>query len=74
MIAMQIIKEIKEILEENNINSYIWIYQIFPLSSSSGVLEFLTDSVSIDGLKKIHGPSLFQGFWKIFLNDFEEKR
>jgi phosphatidylinositol kinase/protein kinase (PI-3 family) len=45
-------KRLKQIFEEANLQIYLRPYEIFITSSTSGMVEFVTDTISIDGLKK----------------------
>jgi phosphatidylinositol kinase/protein kinase (PI-3 family) len=52
VLAVQLMKRMSKIFEEANINLYLRPYEIFITSSSSGIIDFIPDTVSIDGLKK----------------------
>lgn len=70
---MQIITKFQEIFSEASLNLYLHPYEIIVTSPNSGILEFVADSISIDGLKKfMPNKSLFEIYNKIFHYDFEE--
>lgn len=50
--AIQILKRMKQLFEEENLNIYLRPYEIFITSSNSGIIEFIPDTISIDALKK----------------------
>jgi phosphatidylinositol 4-kinase len=53
VLALQLMKRMKEILIEESHNTiFLRPYEIFVTSSTSGILEFVADTVSIDWLKK----------------------
>ena len=49
---MQLIYKMRDILQDSGINVLIKPYEIIVLSENSGILEFVPNSISIDGLKK----------------------
>lgn len=49
---MQLIYKFEEIFREADPRLYLRPYEIIVLNESSGILEFVTNSISIDGLKK----------------------
>ena len=49
---MQLMKRLQQIFEEAKLNIYLRPYDIFITSSSSGMVEFIPDTASIDSLKK----------------------
>jgi phosphatidylinositol kinase/protein kinase (PI-3 family) len=49
---MQLIYKFKEVFLDANLPLYLRPYEIIVLNESSGILEFVTNSISIDGLKK----------------------
>lgn len=53
IICMQLIYKIKSILKEANLDIVIKPYEIIVLSENSGLLEFVSNSISIDGIKKL---------------------
>jgi len=42
----------KAIFAEDNLNIFLKPYEIFITSCNSGMIEFIPDTVSVDGLKK----------------------
>eukprot|EP00177_Eucheuma_denticulatum_P003298 GFKZ01005957.1.p1 GENE.GFKZ01005957.1~~GFKZ01005957.1.p1 ORF type:complete len:817 (-),score=111.10 GFKZ01005957.1:563-2668(-) len=57
MFAQRLIQEFARIFERNNVDVWLRPYQIISTSSDSGLIETLTDSISIDSLKK-HSPNV----------------
>jgi phosphatidylinositol 4-kinase B len=59
---------------------YLRPYEIFITSSNSGIIEFIPDTISIDGLKKKFPKTKVNGklwnmrtfFERYFQNNFEE--
>ena len=49
---MQLIYKMKEIISDANIPIFIKPYEIIVLSENSGILEFVSNSISIDSMKK----------------------
>ncbi len=49
---MQLIYKFRDIFLDASLNLYLRPYEIIVLNESSGILEFVTNSISIDGLKK----------------------
>lgn len=52
IICMQLIYKIKEIITDAKVDIFIKPYEIIVLSENSGILEFVSNSISIDGMKK----------------------
>lgn len=52
MLAIQLMKRFQEIFKKANLKIYLRAYDIFITSSNSGMIEFIPDTISIDGLKK----------------------
>jgi phosphatidylinositol 4-kinase len=52
LLAMQLIKFFDKIFKKENIQLKLHPYEILITSSSSGLLEFLQNTCSIDGIKK----------------------
>ena len=50
---MQLIYKMKEILNDAQTPIYIKPYEIIVLSENSGLLEFVSNSVSVDSMKKM---------------------
>lgn len=57
MFAQRLIQEFARIFDRANIPCWLRAYQIISTSSDSGLIETLTDSISIDSLKK-HVPNV----------------
>ena len=76
VMTMQLIEEFDKAFKKENTNLRLRPYEILITSSSSGLIEFLPNSISIDGLKKqlqskgVYG--LHQFFKIYFKNKFEE--
>lgn len=52
IICMQLIYKMKEIIKRAGINIFIKPYEIIVLSENSGILEFVSNSISVDSMKK----------------------
>lgn len=74
MIAMQLMKKFKEIFDKESTGCYLAPYDIIATSSDSGFLEFLTDTVPIDNLKKTNKIRLVEIYELIFRDSFETAR
>ena len=75
LLAMQLIKFFDKIFKEENIPLHLHPYEILITSSSSGLLEFLQNTSSIDGIKKkmvTSKKSLYSFYKKYFKEHFEE--
>ena len=75
LLAMQMIKLFNEIFKKAQISLKIHPYEILITSSSSGLLEFLSNTSSIDGIKKAmvtNSKNLNLFYRKYFNDDFEE--
>jgi phosphatidylinositol 4-kinase len=74
--AMQIINLISEVFkkERNTMDMWVKAYEITVVSASSGILEFCTDTLSIDGLKKKMSTfkTLNDIYRTVFSNNFAE--
>ncbi|CDF35607.1 unnamed protein product [Chondrus crispus] len=57
MFAQRLIQEFARIFEKASIPCWLRAYQIISTSSDSGLIETLTDAISIDSLKK-HSPNV----------------
>lgn len=57
MFAQRLIQEFARIFDRAGIPCWLRAYQIISTSSDSGLIEYLTDSISIDSLKK-HSPNV----------------
>ena len=75
LLAMQLIKFFDKIFKKEKIDLKLHPYEILITSSSSGLLEFLQNTSSIDGIKKkmvTDSKSLFLFYKKYFKENFEE--
>ena len=75
LLAMQLIKFFDKIFKKENIQLKLHPYEILITSSSSGLLEFLQNTCSIDGIKKkmaTESKSLCLFYKKFFKENFEE--
>ena len=75
LLAMQLIKFFDKIFKKENIQLKLHPYEILITSSSSGLLEFLQNTCSIDGIKKkmvTDSKSLYLFYKKYFKENFEE--
>jgi phosphatidylinositol 4-kinase B len=74
LMTMQLIKKFDEIFTKAEINLKIRPYEILITSSSSGLIEFLPNTNSIDGVKKKLPPKWnLNNFYRNFFSDhFEE--
>lgn len=57
MFAQRLIQEFARIFDRSSVPCWLRAYQIISTSSDSGLIETLTDSISIDSLKK-HSPNV----------------
>lgn len=74
MMAMQLMKIFNKAFKEENTNCFLRPYDITATTSSSGFLEFLTDSSPIDALKKTHKTTLFEIYQTLYGDKFEQAR
>ena len=71
-------KRMQKIFKEAHLSIYLRPYEIFITSASSGMVEFVPDTTSIDSLKKKfpkknNKPWSLRTFYeRYFLNNFEE--
>lgn len=74
LITMQIIKRFSQIFKEAEIPLKLRPYEILITSPNSGLIEFIPNTISIDGLKKKIQPenSLNVFFRNFFVSNFEE--
>ena len=75
LLAMQLIKFFDKIFKKENIQLKLHPYEILITSSSSGLLEFLQNTCSVDGIKKkmiTDSKSLYLFYKKYFKENFEE--
>lgn len=71
LLAMQIIKKSKEILDQGNVGVYLRPYEIMIVSDNSGIIECVPDAVSLHTIKK-HNNFLPQFFISHWGSKFEE--
>ena len=77
VMTMQLIKKYDEIFKSENIPLKLHPYEIIITSNSTGLIEFIPDTISIDGLKKklLENNITFTEFFeKHFGDDFEESQ
>ncbi|CAD8089319.1 unnamed protein product [Paramecium sonneborni] len=75
MFAIQMMKQFNKIFKEAEVNLYLRPYQIIVTSANSGIVEYIPNTISIDGLKKMFGngtKTLYQIYQEIFGSVFEE--
>lgn len=71
---MKLFKMCQKIFENEGTNLYMRTYDIIVTSKDSGILEFCTETISVDGLKKkfSHLKGLNLIYKEIFQDYFEE--
>ena len=69
---MQLIKMMADIFQKANINLLLTTYEIIITSRTSGLIEFIPDSISIDSLKKKTGCDLNLFYRNFFVHHFKE--
>ena len=75
VMTMQLIKKYNEIFKSENIPLKLHPYEIIITSNSSGLIEFIPDSISFDALKKKlleNNITITEFFENHFGDDFEE--
>lgn len=74
LMTMQLIKRFDDIFKRAEIPLKLRPYEILITSPSSGLIEFIPNTISIDALKKkIHPESSLNSFFrKFFITNFEE--
>ena len=75
VMTMQLIKKYDQIFKSENIPLKLHPYEIIITSNSSGLIEFLPDTISFDALKKKlleNNMTFLEFFEKHFGDDFEE--
>ncbi|KAL4454979.1 hypothetical protein ABPG74_006361 [Tetrahymena malaccensis] len=71
ILAMQLIYKFKEIFMDKGLKLWLRPYEILVLSASSGILEFLPDTLSIDALKKkVDGFTNLYDFYQDTFGDY----
>ena len=71
-LTMQLIKIMSNIFKKENIPIQLRTYEIIITSRTSGLIEFMPDSISIDGLKKKTNTDLNTFYRNFFHNHFKE--
>ena len=71
-LSMQLIKIMCAIFEKANIPLQLRTYEIIITSKNSGLIEFIPDSISIDGLKKKTNTDLNTFYREFFSHHFKE--
>lgn len=67
IICMQLIYKMKEIIKRAGVNAFIKPYEIIVLSENSGILEFVSNSISVDAMKKDReGTTIGEFFSQVF--------
>ena len=77
VMTMQLIKKYDEIFRSENIPLKLHPYEIIITSNSSGLIEFIPDTISFDALKKKlleNNITFLEFFQKHFGDDFEESQ
>ena len=72
ILAMQLIKKFKDIFEKANLSLYLKPYKVIITSVNSGFIEFVPNTISIDGLKKKTNISLYDFYIQNFGCQFQE--
>ena len=74
LLAMQIIRRVKEILSTSGINVFLRPYEIVIISDNSGIIECVPDAVSIHTIKKSSkaNKNLVHFFHSVWGRNFEE--
>ena len=70
--AMQLIKKFHEVFTNSGLNLKLRPYEILITSSSSGLIELIPNSISIDSLKKKLPDQNLNTFFRGYFNNFEE--
>lgn len=52
VMAIQLMKRFQQIFEEAKLSIYLRPYEMFITSATSGMIEFVPDTISVDALKK----------------------
>ena len=71
-LTMQLIKIMDDIFKKARINIQLKTYEIVITSKSSGIIEYINDSISIDALKKKTNKDLNTFYRTYFENNFNE--
>ena len=71
-LSMQLIKLMSDIFKKAELPLQLITYEIIITSRTSGLIEFIPDSISIDGLKKKTGADLNTFYRNFFKKHFKE--
>ena len=71
-LSIQLIKIMKDIFHKAKIPLQLITYEIIITSKNSGLIEFIPDSISIDGLKRKTNTDLNTFYRNFFHNNFKE--
>lgn len=71
-LSMQLIKIMRDIFKKAELPLQLRTYEIIITSRNSGLIEFIPDSISIDGLKKKTGTDLNTFYRNFFKHHFKE--
>ena len=71
-LSMQLIKMMRDIFKKSDIPLQLRTYEIIITSRNSGLIEFIPDSISVDGLKKKTNTDLNTFYRHFFKNHFKE--
>ena len=71
-LSMQLIKMMSNIFKKSDIPLQLRTYEIIITSRNSGLIEFIPDSISVDGLKKKTNTDLNTFYRHFFKNHFKE--
>ncbi|CAD8161225.1 unnamed protein product [Paramecium octaurelia] len=75
LLIMQVIQKMHEIFRSTQLNLFLKPYEIIVVSENSGILEFVQNTVSMDGLKKYLAKqklSLVQFYKQYFDSDYHQ--
>ena len=72
MMAMQLIKSFNDVFTLANISLKLRPYEILITSSTSGLIEFLPNSISIDALKKKFPADNLNTFYRTYFKKYFE--
>lgn len=74
IISMQLMKKFSEIFEKEHVGCYLRPYEIVVTSHDSGFLEFLSDTIPLDALKKKYKTTLLKIYKKTWGAGLESAR
>lgn len=74
IVAMQLMKKFNEIFQREKTNCYLRPYEIVVTSHDSGFLEFLSDTIPIDNIKKIYKQPLEKIYRLVWGKNLENAR